>query len=197
MSDFVNRCEKHPNYKGIKPTKRDCSGCKAIFSRRQELERAKGGLFPSLTTQGQYFGVPHILAEMSCIMIFGNLPPYFWRKNVAVNPKIKSHYKTVMMGAKKWKFKNYPEPTFGNNPVKVFQKMLWYLVTRYANDEKMRNIHNAVAIKKEEVLKKDDTPISEKDVFFTPDNSAIKKTNKRQGLHDLDVTEGLDDDGST
>jgi hypothetical protein len=56
------------------------------------------------------------------------------------------------MGVKKWKFKKYETPIFGNNPVDVFSKILWYIAGRYDTDEKMRKIHGATKITKEEVI---------------------------------------------
>ena len=146
------KCSKHPTYKGIKRTKRDCKTCNAIFSKRQEVERAKGGLHQSITTPGQIFGVPHILAEISCTMIYGKQPPYFWRKDSTAHKQVKDHYKQILMGVKKWKFKKYETPIFGNNPVDVFSKILWYIAGRYDTDEKMRKIHGATKITKEEVI---------------------------------------------
>jgi hypothetical protein len=174
------KCQKHPTYKGIKKTKRDCKTCLAIFKKRQEVERAKGGLHASVTTPGQSFGVPHILAEISCTMIYGKQPPFFWRKDSGAHKDVKDHYKSILMGVKKWKFKKYDTPIFGNNPVDVFSKILWYIAGRYDTDAKMRKIHGTTSIKKEDVIEKvEDT--SEHDNFFDVTN-VDKKTPKFQNL---------------
>jgi hypothetical protein len=183
-------CDKHPNYRGIKKTKRDCDGCKAIFQRRQEKERAKGGLHPSITTPGQLFGINHLLAEISCTMLFGKQPPYFWRKDSASHPKVKSHYKTILMGTKKMKFKKYDTPIFGNNPIDSFGKLMWYVAGRYDTDQKMREITGGKAVKKEEIIqKKEEEKVESDETFFD-----VKKTNKKrkfQNLKDL----GEEDNG--
>jgi len=182
------KCDKHPSYKGIKKTKRDCPGCDAIYKRRQETERAKGGLHPSLTTPGQSFGINHILAEMSCLMLYGKLPPLFWRKDADVHPEIKKHYKTILMGTKKMKFKRYETPIFGNNPIDSFGKLLWYVAGRYDTDKKMRKITGGTVVSKEEIVeekKKREEEISSGETFFNVKPGNKNKRRKFQNLKDL------------
>jgi hypothetical protein len=187
------KCEKHPNYKGVKPTKRDCVVCKAIFQKRRETERAKGGLHASLTTPGQLFGINHILAEMSCIMIYGRQPAYFWRKDSETPREIKQHYKTILLGTKKMKFKKYDTPIFGNNPIESFGKLMWYVAGRYDTDAKMRKIHGATVIPKEEIVKeKEDT--SDKEKYFEAQPTQPKKATRKRKFQNLKKLG--DEDGS-
>ena len=186
------KCEKHPSYKGVKPTKRDCVVCKAIFKKRQETERAKGGLHASLTTPGQLFGINHILAEMSCIMLYGKQPAYFWRKDSTTHKDIKKHYKTILLGTKKMKFKQYDTPIFGNNPIASFGKLMWYVAGRYDTDAKMRKIHGGTVQTKEEVIEeKEDT--SNKETFFKPQptkGSPNKRNQKFKNIQKLGEDDG-------
>jgi len=175
-------CDKHPKYRGIKPTKRDCDACKAIYQKRQEKERAKGGLHASITTPGQLFGVGHILAEMSCTMLYGKQPPYFWRKDSSAHPKVKAHYKSILMAAKKMKFKNYETAVFGNNPIDSFGKLLWYVAGRFDTDQKMREITGGKVVKKEEIIEKKEEAAQDSsgETFFQP-----KKSNKGRKFQNL------------
>ena len=90
------RCNKHPNYKGLRPTKRDCKTCKALREKVLQVKKKSFDDFESLTTPGFRTSSFHILAEVSCIMLFGKLPPYFWRKSTKCSQKIKDHYQKKM-----------------------------------------------------------------------------------------------------
>lgn len=182
-------CDKHPKYRGIKPTKRDCSACKAIYQRRQEKERAKGGLHASITTPGQFYGVGHILAEISCTMLYGKQPPYFWRKDSSSHPKVKKHYKNILMGTKKMKFKKYETAVFGNNPIDSFGKLMWYVAGRFDTDQKMREITGKKAVTKEEIIeKKEQAKPTSDETFFQPKKN--NKSKKFQNLRDLGEEDG-------
>ena len=89
-------CEKHPNYTGQRPTKRNCKICQALYQKvKEEKDKNKDGYFQdfeSLTTPGLKVGSFHILAEVACLMLYGSLPPYFWRKGTQCDDKIKKHF---------------------------------------------------------------------------------------------------------
>ncbi len=187
------KCEKHPRYLGMKPTKRDCSACKAIFKKRQETERSKGGLHPSITTPGQVFGINHILAEISCTMLYGKQPPYFWRKDSSSTKEAKEHYKKILLMTKQMKFKKYDAPIFGNNPIESFQKLIWYVAGRFDTDEKMRQHHGKKVVSKEEIMEKEEQAAQEQsgETFFRPvrENKPSKK-GKFQNLKKLGGQDG-------
>lgn len=177
----IGKCPKHPNYKGIRETKRDCKRC-AIIYKNKSNSIDKIGKFPSLTTPNKRYSIHHILAEMSCIMIFGKLPPYFWNKNSKCSIKIKNHYKKILMGSIKWSKKSYDRPVYGNNPIENIRKSLYYLVTRYELEEKARENHNKVFVKSEE--KSEEEKIDK--TFF----EVNKKKNKFESLKELGENDG-------
>lgn len=187
------KCDKHPKYMGMKPTKRDCDTCRAIFKKRQETERSKGGLHASLTTNGEMFGINHILAEMSCIMLYGKQPPYFWRKDSPAHKKVKDHYKKILLMTKDMKFKKYDKPIFGNNPIESFQKLTWYIAGRFDTDEKMRGLHNKESVSKEAIMEQEREKKEQEsgETFFEPKPTAPNK-NKGKKFQNLRKLGGQD-----
>lgn len=175
----INQCPKHPNYKGMRKTKRDCQACKNIYETAQKAKVKNLGLFPSLTTPGQRFTVEHIIAEMSCIMLYGKQPPYFWRKEAQVPNSIKEHYKKVFFGAKNWGKKYYSKPIYGNNPIDVFKKTLYYTVNRYESEATIRREHSREVII-EEKKEVEDKPTQN---FF---KGSKKSKSKFKGIKELD-----------
>jgi len=90
------QCPKHPSYKGIRKPKRDCPTCLELYKSIQK-EANKYHKFISITTPGFKCGIEHLMAELSCIMLFGQQPPFFWRKNTIIPQKIKEQYKSILL----------------------------------------------------------------------------------------------------
>jgi len=178
----INQCPKHPSYKGLSETKRDCEHCRLIYKQSLDLTKNRYGKFPSLTTPDQFYGINHIMAEISCLMLYGKQPPYFWRKDSQSLSAVKSHYSKIFMGCKQWNKKTYDKPLYGNHPLDTFKKTLYYLVSRYEREANIRKNHERIIVIKEEVTK--EKPI-EKSYFDT----GVKKKNKFQSLKELGDTE--------
>lgn len=148
------RCEKHPNYKGKKPTKRDCPTCKAL--REKVLETKNKGKkdffqdFISLTTPGLKVSSFHILAEVSCLMLFGKLPPYFWRQGTNCSQKIRDHYKQKMSYL-------FRQRKIRGDVIRELDSLLWLTWAKdleNAAADKVRSIEN-------NVVKDDEKPATE------------------------------------
>jgi len=80
----TRQCKKHKTYKGLKPIKRDCPDCQRLYRSVQraihrELNPDKP--YQSITTKDKRFGVIEFVAELSCLMLYGLQPPYFWNTN--------------------------------------------------------------------------------------------------------------------
>lgn len=101
------RCSKHPNYKGYKKTKRACAECDKVYQYMQK-KLGKYRRYSSLTTKDLKCDIVHLLSEMSCLMLFGPLPPYFWRKGSNVPQKVKKHFGKTFKNLLVWR-KNKPD----------------------------------------------------------------------------------------
>lgn len=172
----LSKCPDHPNYKGIRKSKRDCKICDLIFKSNQEQANKKG-TFPSLTTPGKRYYLNHILAEISCIMLFGKLPPMFWTKDSPCSNKVKSHYKKILMGCKSWQAKTYTQPVYGCHPLDNIKRSLNYLVLRYEKENVARKNYTKKIITKQEEKSKIDTN------FF--EASKTKKKNLYESLNEI------------
>lgn len=98
------RCEKHKNYKGVKPpTKnKNCFYCDQIY-KKVSKESCK---YYSITTPNFYCSIIHILAECMTIMLFGQQSPYFWRKNSNASLDAKRFFKRAFSELKMQQKKN-------------------------------------------------------------------------------------------
>lgn len=96
------QCEKHKKYQGLRETDRDCPGCQKLYRTVQRTIRETfnpSQPYQSLTTRGKRFGMLGFLAELSCVMLYSPLPPYFWKRN----NKAARHFKTEILKLQKWK----------------------------------------------------------------------------------------------
>lgn len=93
-------CSKHPNYKGYRKPKRDCPECIEIWRQLQRELWKKGKKYTSITTPGFKCDLSHLFAEISCVMLYGKLPYYFWRKGNSPN-EVRKQYQTVLIYIRK------------------------------------------------------------------------------------------------
>jgi len=122
------KCPHHPTYQGYKKTKRDCPICQKIW---KETQGRIGHKYHSITTPKFKCGTMHLLSELSCVMIFGNLPPYFWRKDTPVSSDIKKHYQTTYKQLQQWYNHN-------NNIFKDFEVIIYNIFVK-PNDKQKQN----------------------------------------------------------
>lgn len=89
-------CSKHPNYKGYHKPKRNCPECLALWRQIQRELWKYGKKYQSITTPGFKCTIEHLFAEISCVMLYGKLPKFFWRKGNAT-PEIQKQYKQALL----------------------------------------------------------------------------------------------------
>lgn len=98
-------CPKHPKYKGLTPTKRNCDVCKALYNEVQKSSK-EYGKYHSITTPHLKCGIVHLMSELSCVMLYGPQPPFFWRKKTPSHPAAKKYFTKVFTNLKSWLKKN-------------------------------------------------------------------------------------------
>lgn len=135
-------CSKHPKYNGLRYKKIRCETCDLIHKEVQK-SRQFGGL-KSLTTADWSFGLGAFLAELSCVMRFGKLPPFFWRQDSQVPQFVKDHYHSVYKVLKSW---NYRDPDTFKKVGRVFS----YIYTQFAAKDRADKIGHKIV----EILSKD------------------------------------------
>jgi len=92
-------CPDHPKYKGNNEIKRlaTCEGCHRVRQAfiagiEERKNKGKGGQF-SITSPGFRCGIAHLFAELGCVMLFGQQPPFFWRVGTQADPRAREHYR--------------------------------------------------------------------------------------------------------
>lgn len=176
----VEPCPKHTNYKGRRPTKRDCPQCQALYKAIQVKTREQKP-FRSLFSPDFRVSMFHLLAEIACYQRFGRLPPYFWRKGVQADPRAKAHYNKVYKMLMAWKKKQIPAKGGKWNPVEAMNQVFYYLALHDRDIDEMRVKKTKIVKEEKKSRRTTDTPI---------DFGASTKRSKFQGLKDLG-----DDDG--
>jgi hypothetical protein len=94
-------CDKHKAYKGTRKPKYQCKICEEIYRIRQKAKNEEAK-FHSITTPQFGCGLIHVLAEIFCLMLFGQLPPYFWRKSSGSNSQIVKTYGSIYAELSYW-----------------------------------------------------------------------------------------------
>jgi hypothetical protein len=123
----VMQCSKHKTYKGLKKTKRNCPNCIKLYKTVQHQIRNNFDPkrpFKSITTFGKRFGSTMMLAELSCVMLYGIQPEYFWQRDT----KIAQHFKLVLKKIMAWKRR---DPNFFKN----IDIILFHIYTQYFKEQ--------------------------------------------------------------
>jgi len=166
------QCAKHKQYKGLRPTKRDCPNCNRLYRKVQTEIRDKfayGKKFRSMTTPGRMLGLVEFLAEVSTCSVHGFQRPYFWsEKSVA-----STHFQRTMKMLMAWRKRD--DKLFGS-----MNTMLYHLSTQYTQQQV------AERLSREEVLhlvQEDD----EEDSVWQEEDFELDtvSANKRKGLLSL------------
>ena len=125
-------CEKHPNYNGLRWKKLRCSTCDAIY-KEVHKKQTQYGNYKSLTTPNWACGLNHLLTEISCLLRFGTLPPYFWRVNAASNIQVRTHFQKTFNLLKGWQSR---DPDY----FKQISKLFYYLYLQYAQQDQAMKV---------------------------------------------------------
>jgi len=123
-------CPTHPNYKGLRPTKRNCKICQALYQSNKKKTNDKKP-FRSITAPSLPVGIHHLIAELSCLQLYGDLPPYFWRKDSPARQEVKDHYTKIIKMAFQWHKRKIPARNGTYNPIQSMQEVLFYTVSQY------------------------------------------------------------------
>lgn len=130
-------CPKHKNYKGLRPTKRDCPECRALHRRVQRKLRSKKP-YRSIVSPSERVSCFHMLAELACYQRFGKLPPGFWRKGSGVKEEIRDHYNRTYKMLMAWRKKKIPARGGTWNPVDAIDTVFYYLCLQQLGIEDQR-----------------------------------------------------------
>ena len=98
------QCSTHPNYKGTKyPGKRNqnCPDCQKLYKAVQDSQD-RWNPYRSISTPNFKCDMVHLLAELSTIMLYGQQPNLFWRKDTPANNKAKEHFSKTYNQLKSW-----------------------------------------------------------------------------------------------
>lgn len=176
------RCTKHKTYKGIKPTKRDCPDCKRLYKQVQAKfreELSPTAPYRSITTRDKRVSLPAILAEISCLMLFGRQPPYFWRKKGPVA----RHYDKILREIKHWQKRNKAQ-------FKGIHAIFYHTYTKYYQDILAEELSRR-KVEEPEAVDEDDFEEDIDEVDFDVERRARLK---RLGLSQLEETDEEDQD---
>lgn len=126
-------CKDHPNYKGTTWKKNRCPTCDKIF-KEIKSQSCKYGEYYSITTPDFKCGLIHLLAEISCVMLYGKLPPFFWRVGGDGTQVIRKHFYTLFSMLKAWQNRN-------PNALTEIRKILYitfgqYQIRKLANERR-------------------------------------------------------------
>jgi hypothetical protein len=126
----VQMCPTHPNYKGLRATKRDCKICQALYQSNKKKTNNKRP-FKSITVPNMAVSIHHLIAELSCLQLYGSLPPYFWRKDSPCRREVKNFYIKILKMAWHWHKRKIPARNGYYNPIQAMQEVLFYTVSQY------------------------------------------------------------------
>ena len=174
-STGVEACPKHPNYKGRRPTKRDCQGCKNLY-KALRVNEDKNKPFRSIFSPDFKVSLFHLLAEIACYQRFGNLPPYFWRKGTTCRQDAKDHYQKTYKMLLVWRKKKIPARNGTWNPIEAMNQLFFYLS---GHDKEMDDM----MIKKIKLVKEESK--QRRTTTEAIDFGSSKKRSRFQGLKDL------------
>lgn len=159
------RCDKHKTYKGLKTTKRDCPECRKLYKivqKRIREELNPSAPYQSITTPDKRVSLPAILAEVSCLMLYGRQPRYFWRNKGTVA----SHYTKVLREMLRWK-SNKPEY------FSTMHAIFYHTYTKFARDRLAEKVSSYQVEESKEVV--DDLEEDLEEVDFKVDRKARLK----------------------
>lgn len=88
------KCSKHPSYSGTRWKKQRCPECDALY-KEINTQSSKYGKYVSLTTPSYKCTIIHLLSEISCLMLFGRLPQFFWLKASSCPRNIRDYFWTT------------------------------------------------------------------------------------------------------
>ena len=127
-------CEKHKRYKGTRLKKERCPGCDKLYRAVQREIRSRFNPirpYKSLTTPGERFGCTMFLAELSCVMLYGDLRPHFWRGS----GRAARHFQQQVKKLQLWRMR---DPT----PFKTVDAVMFHVYTQHYKDELARRAKN-------------------------------------------------------
>lgn len=176
----VKPCPTHANYKGRRPTKRDCPHCKKLYDYLQAKSRDTKP-FRSLLASDFRVSMFHVLSEFACYQRFGKLPPYFWRKGTQCPQKAKDHYNKTYKMLMAWQKKRIPAKNGTWNPLEALNQVFYYLSGHDAEMDELT--HKKVKLIQEPRKTKRTTEAA-------MDFGDSKKKNRFQSLKDLGGNNG-------
>jgi hypothetical protein len=99
-------------------------------------------------------GLIHLLSEVVCLMMFGQLPPYFWRKNTPVEQRVKEHYKKTRTRLYHWQ-------QTGDTRYTAMRDMLFHLFVKPYESYVADRMRKELAIERKRV---EDKPKEKKEI---------------------------------
>lgn len=151
-------CEQHPNYNGMRWKKLRCPACDLIY-KEVHKKQTEYGNYKSLTTPNWACGLNHLLTEISCILRFGTMPPYFWRVNSGSSQKVREHFQKTFNLLKGWQIR---DPNF----FKQISKLFYYLYLQYAQQDKSAIVTAQPVEVPQQVVKEEKAPAPAIDLGF-------------------------------
>jgi len=182
-------CPKHKTYKGRRKKKTRCETCDSIY---KELQKKTNSFKPykSFSTPGMSCSLYQLIAEISCVQLFGPQPPHFWYKDSPARPRVKKHYQKIFKGVMMWDKKHLPSKLKKQNPIREFDKVMWFVSTQYKKQEEAEKMRSMISIPVEEIVKNVDSSPKEAVDF---DLGTTKKT-KFEALNEVRNASGKEDE---